>query len=293
MPRTTSPLRPDGFKLSAYAFVTFFAALCVLPFWMLVAASLTPEADLVRSGYRLIPERISFEAYRFILADSNIFAHYGVSVFITAVGTALALLTTSTLAYAIANRRNRLARPLSYFTYFPMLFSGGLVPFYILVSQWLDLKDSLWAVILPLMISPFFVFVMVSFFRNIPQELIESGRLDGANEFTIFFRLVVPISTPILATIGLFYALVYWNDWFMALLFISDESKYPLQMLLRRLISSLQTAGLYGQQVPSYQVPAYQARMAMTVLTIGPIVLAYPFVQRYFVQGLTVGSVKG
>jgi putative aldouronate transport system permease protein len=285
--------RLDWFQVLAYTVITVFALLCVLPFWLLISGSITDENELIRAGYALWPHTISFRAYQFIFSGNNqVVTSYGVSILITCVGTLLALFVTTTLAYSIANRKNRLSRPLGFFVYFPMLFSGGLVPFYLLVTQGLQLSDSLWAVILPLLVNPFFVFVMVSFFRKIPQEIVESGRIDGASEATIFFRLVVPISMPILATIGLFYALAYWNDWFMALLFLSDQSKFPLQLLLQNLIANVDASQSF-QSSPVVQVPSYQLRMALTLLTVGPIIFLYPFLQRYFVRGLTLGSAKG
>lgn len=289
---TRKPLPFDWFKILAYVLVTSFGIVCLIPFWLLIAASLTNESDLVRNGYTLIPHHLSLAAYQFLLTGSTIGQAYAASLFITVVGTVLALLVTAGLAYVIASKRDLFGRALGFFVYFPILFTGGLVPFYILVTQYLQLSDSWWAVILPLLVNPFFVFIMVSFFRQIPAELIESARIDGANEVTIFFRIVLPISTPILATIGLFYALTYWNDWFMALLFISDNTRFPLQLVLQNLISNLEAAQSL-QYVPSIAVPTYQVRMALTVITIGPIVLLYPFVQRFFVRGLTLGASKG
>lgn len=233
------------------------------------------------------------QAYQVIFAgDNQIVTSYGVSIFITVVGTALALTVSTSLAYSISNRRNRLSRPLGFFVYFTMIFSGGLVPFYLLVTQVLQLADNIWAVILPLVVQPFYIFIMVSFFRKIPQELIESSRIDGASEARIFVSVVLPISTPILATVGLFYALTYWNDWFMAMLFLSDETHFPLQLLLQNLIANLDAAQTIPREVTT-PVPGYSIRMALTLLTIGPIVFVYPFVQRYFIKGLTLGATKG
>lgn len=284
--------RIDGFQIFAYVFVGSFALICLLPFWLLIVGSVTDEGELVRNGYALWPHQFSFQAYQVLFEGPNLAMSYANSLFITLVGTALALLTTTMLAYSIANRKSgRIGRWIGLFVYLPILFNGGLVPFYLLVTQGLQLTDSLWSVILPLAVSPFFVFIMVSFFRKVPEEILESGRIDGANESTVFFRLVLPISKPILATIGLFYALVYWNDWFMALLFISDSTKAPLQLVLQNMISNV-TATQAFQFDPAVQVPSYQLRLALTVLTIGPIIFAYPFVQRYFIRGLTIGSVK-
>ena len=282
----------DWFQVVAIGGVSLFALSCLLPFWLVVASSFASEHELVQTGYTFWPTEFSVVAYQTLLSGPTLAQSYLASLFITLVGTAIALATTSGLAYVIANRSARLSRPLGLMTYIPMLFTGGLVPFYILVTQYLQLTDTWWAVILPLAVNPFFVFIMVSFFRQVPQDILESGRLDGASEFTIFVRLVLPISTPILATIGLFYALAYWNDWFMALLFISDNTKFPLQLLLQNLVANVDAAQAI-QTSATAAVPTYQLRMALTVLTIGPILLAYPFVQRFFVKGLTLGSTKG
>ena len=284
--------RFDWFKVLALVVVTLFALACLLPFWLVIAASFTDEHELLQRGYTLFPHQLSLDAYQTLLSGPTMLQSYGASLFITIVGTALALAITSGIAYVIANRLNRYSRLMGFFVYFPLLFSGGLVPFYILVTQYLQLSDTLWSVILPLLVNPFFVFIMVSYFRQVPLEIIESGRLDGASELTIFLRLVIPISKPILATIGLFYALIYWNDWFMALLFISDDSKFPLQLLLQNLVANVDASQAFQYSAAS-QVPTYQLRMALTVLTIGPIIFAYPFVQRFFVRGLTLGATKG
>lgn len=285
--------RLEWFQIFSYIVISIFSFCCLLPFWLLISGSITDEGELVRDGYAIWPYKLSLQAYQFIFSGNNqIVTSYGISIFITVVGTTLALVTTTALAYSIANRKNRLSRLLGLFVYFPMLFNGGLVPFYLLITQGLQLSDNLLAVILPLLVNPFFVFIMVSFFRKIPQELLESARLDGASEVRILVSIVLPISTPILATIGLFYALVYWNDWFMALLFLSDQSQFPLQLLLQNLIANLDMSQSL-QYNPVVQVPSYQVRMALTLLTIGPIIFVYPFVQRYFIRGLTLGSTKG
>jgi putative aldouronate transport system permease protein len=279
----------------SWGFITLFAAFCLIPFLLMVSGSLTDEQILINEGYSLLPKGLNFEAYRILLQSGALLRSYGITLFITATGTVLGLLVSASLAYSIANRRNRLRHAISFYVYFTMLFNGGMVPFYILISNWLKLSDTLAALILPLAVQPFLVFLMVSFFRTVPEELEEAGRIDGAGEVRIFVQLVLPISKPILATVGLFYALIYWNDWFMGILFLSEENKFPLQMILRRMVSNLEAA---KNLIPSgagiaLQAPTYQIRMATTLVTIGPIVLLYPVLQRYFVKGLTIGSVKG
>lgn len=284
--------RPEAFGIMAYVVVTVSAVACIVPFALMVVASLTDERELVTSGYSFFPTQFSTAAFEVLFTGGRLASSYFASVFITVVGTVLSLAITSALAWTIANQRNPLRRPLAIFVYFPMLFTGGLVPFYMLVTQYLELSDSLWAVILPLLVNPFNVLVMVSFFRQFPTEVIEAALIDGAREATIFFRLVLPLSKPVLATIGLFISLSYWNNWFMALLFISDDRKYPLQLLLQNMVASVEASQAF-QGATMTDVPGYQLRMALTLLTIGPIILVYPFLQRYFVRGLTLGAIKG
>lgn len=279
----------------ASGFCVCFGIFCLIPFLLMVSGSITSETILINEGYSLIPKQINFEAYSILFQSGTLLNSYGITIFITLIGTGLGLIISASLAYSIANKRNRLGNVISLYVYFTMLFSGGMVPFYILISNWLNLGNTITALILPLAVQPFLVFLLVSFFRTVPDELEDAGRIDGASEIRIFAQIVIPISKPILATVGLFYALIYWNDWFMGILFISDDSKFPLQMILRRMVSNIEAA---KNLIPSgagiaLSAPTYQIRMATTLVTIGPIILLYPFLQRYFVKGLTIGSVKG
>jgi len=282
--------RPEAFTIVSYVGVIAFGLTCLIPFWMVVAGSLTAESTLSQRGYSFWPDPLSFDAYATIFAGNRVWLSYGATLFITIVGTAIAVAATSGIAWVIARSLPYVSRPLAVFAYIPMLFTGGLVPMYILVTQVLQLRNSLFAVILPLVIAPFLVFVQVSFFRGTPQEILDSARIDGAGELRIFFQIVLPISKPVIAVIALFYAVTFWNEWFHALLFISETDKYPLQLVLQNLISSVANAADLGSTASA---PVYQMRLAMTVITIGPILLAYPFAQRYFVKGLTLGATKG
>lgn len=282
--------RPEAFTVVSYIGVIGFGLICLIPFWMVVAGSLTAEATLSQRGYSFWPDPLSFEAYATIFAGNRVWLAYGATLFITVVGTAIAVAATSGIAWVIARGLPYVSGSLAVFAYIPMLFTGGLVPMYILVTQVLQLRNSLFAVILPLVIAPFLIFVQVSFFRGTPQEILDSARIDGAGELRVFFQIVLPISKPVIAVIALFYAVTFWNEWFHALLFISDTNQYPLQLVLQNLISSVANAADLGSTVSA---PVYQMRLAMTVITIGPILLAYPFAQRYFVKGLTLGATKG
>lgn len=289
-PRARQRQRPETFTVASYVGVIAFAVVCVIPFWMVVAGSLTAESALSRTGYSLWPDPFSLDAYTTIFAGSRVWLSYGATIFITVVGTVIAVTATSGIAWVIARGLPLVSRPLAVFAYIPMLFTGGLVPMYILVTQVLQLRDSWFAVILPMAIAPFLVFVQVSFFRATPQEILDAARIDGAGELRIFFQVVLPLSKPVIAVIALFYAVAFWNEWFHALLFISEPAKYPLQLVLQNLITSVANAADLGTVSAA---PVYQMRLAMTVITIGPILLAYPFAQRYFVKGLTLGATKG
>ncbi|WP_345215513.1 carbohydrate ABC transporter permease [Georgenia halophila] len=289
-PRRRRRQRREPFTIASYIGVAAFGLICIVPFWMVIAGSLTAESVLAQRGYSFWPTNFSLEAYQTIFAGSRVWQSYTASIFITAVGTAIAVSATSGIAWVIARGLAWVSRPLAIFAYIPMLFTGGLVPMYILITQILELRDSWFSVIFPLVIAPFLVFVQVSFFRATPTEILDAARIDGASELRIFFQIVLPLSKPVIAVIALFYAVTFWNEWFHALLFISEPDKFPLQLVLQNLITSVANAANLGTQAAA---PVYQMRLAMTVITIGPILLAYPFAQRYFVKGLTLGASKG
>jgi len=295
----------DFHRLSPVLNVTFnliaglFSLACVFPFLFIVILSFTDEKTLARNGYSLFPEKWSLEAYKYIFkAGDQLLRSYGVTVFVTVVGTVLSLIFISLFAYAISRKSFKYRTFFSFFAFFTMLFNGGLVPTYIVTTKLLGLQNSIWALIMPLAVNAFYIMIMRTFFSTmIPDAIIESGRIDGAGEFGIFLRLVIPLALPGLATIALFSTLGYWNDWFNALLYIEDPSIVPLQSMLMRIENSMQFI-LQNSSNPSIGVGVLQSmpqdtsRMAMVVLATGPIVLAYPFFQRYFIQGLTVGAVK-
>lgn len=269
-----------------------FALACLFPFWLMVVNSFATNKSLALHGYAPWPAELTLESYRFLLQGKQMIASYGVTASVTLIGTAAGLVVSSLFAYVLAHPKNRYGGFLSFMTYVPMIFGSGLVGFYLLVVRWLHLKDTLWALVLPYVMNPFFVFIFVSFYRSLPYELNESATVDGANEWVIFFRIIRPISTPVMATIGLFYALQYWNDWWLSLLFIDNSDLYPLQLLLRQLMSQMQLTALNHGNVLTLP-PAEGVKLATVCLTIGPIIFAYPLVQKYFVKGLTLGSVKG
>ncbi|GIO88397.1 ABC transporter permease [Paenibacillus faecis] len=280
-------------------FAGIFAFLCVFPFLFVVIISFTDEGVLARDGYKLIPSQWSLEAYRYVFQTGDtLLRSYGVTIFVTVVGTMISLLFIAFYAYAISRKSFKFRNFFAFFAFFTMLFNGGLVPTYIIVTQLLHLKDTIWALILPLAVNAFYIMILRTFYStSVPDAIIESGKIDGAGEFRIFLKLVLPLSLPGLATIGLFSTLGYWNDWFNALLYIDNPNLVPLQSMLMRIETSMQFI-LQNSQNSSLSLEALRSlpqdtsRMAMVVLATGPIIFAYPFFQRYFIQGLTVGAVK-
>lgn len=280
----------------SYAFIILFAIACLIPLLLVLSSSFTSQASLNINGYRLIPSELSLDAYSLLFKSGTVGPAYGVTIFITVVGTVLSMLVTCACAYAISCKSMYYRGTVAFFIYFTMLFNGGLVPTYLWVTKYPGLSDSLWSLILPSLVNAWNLLLMRNFFNGIPDALSESARIDGANDMVILFKIILPISLPGIATVGLFYALAYWNEWYKALLYIHTEWKYPLQYLIMQIQKNIQ----YVQQnaanagvVTEGLVPAETTQMATAVVTIGPIILLYPFLQKYFVQGLTVGSVKG
>jgi len=278
-----------------YAFIGLFTVLCLAPFWLMIIGSLTKESSILRDGYQLWPQEWSLTAYQVLFASERVTRSYKVTLEVTLLGTAISMLLTSMLAYALAVRGPKYTRFIALFVVFTMLFTGGLVPWYILITRYLRLQNTIFALTLPYAISPFWMFLMRNHFRSIPESIMESAYIDGAGDLLILFRIMLPLSLPTLATIGLFYALMYWNDWYLSLMFIERRELFPLQFLLRSLVSNLMNVAisLNPKMTVMTEVPAYSVRMSTAVITIGPIVAFYPFIQKYFVKGLTVGAIKG
>ena len=283
------------FEIVMYFFVTLFSLFCFAPFWLMLINSFATESSILRNGFTFFPEQLSTFAYAFVFENTRIWSHYSVTLIVTGVGTLAAVTITTMFAYAISNKKMKHGNILSFMTYFTMLFGSGIVGFYILVVNWLKLKDNVLAMILPYLMNPFYVFVLISFFRTLPDELAEAALIDGANDAYIFFKIIVPLSAPSIATVTLFFALQYWNDFYLALLFIDDYHLYPLQMMIRTLISNLNAQQFIQGSRTLYdiQIPNHGIQLATVCMTIGPILLLYPFLQRHFVKGLTIGAVKG
>ena len=284
------------FYIICYTVVTLMALVCLVPFILLISGSFTSEQWIRFHGYALLPGEFSLEAYNIIFkTPARIIRAYGVSIMITLIGTFVGLLLTSMTAYVIARPDFKYRNKFSFFFYFTTLFNGGMVSTYIFYIQYLHLKDSYLALILPGMFNVFYLLIMRTFVKAIPHSLIESAKLDGAGEYRIFFSIILPLLKSGLATIGLFLALGYWNDWYNAMLYLNTDTKYPLQYMLYSIQQQTQALASIASQagIPVQNLPSSSLKLAMAVVATGPIVILYPFVQKYFVAGITIGAVKG
>ena len=284
------------FKAVGYPLIFLFAAVCLIPFLIVIGSSFTAESYIIRNGYSIIPKEWSIESYATIFrSPMAIIRAYGVTIFVTTAGTVLSVFLNTMAGYVLQRKDFEWRNKLSFFYFFTTLFSGGLMPWYIMCVKYLHLKDSIWAMILPGIVSVWNILLVKGFMAGIPFEMTESAKIDGAGDFSIFLRLIWPLSKPVIATIGLFTALTYWNDWYNSMLFINNDHLYSLQYQLYKLLNDArvlrQLASEAGIVVDT--VPIESMKMALTVVVTGPIVLLYPFVQRYFIKGLTLGAVKG
>lgn len=293
--QATNRIRANmGFHIFDNIFVGLFMLFAFIPFWLVVINSFASEANIALNGFQLWPDQFSLEAYDYVFKGNQVYYSYRNTLVIVAIGTPLAVIITAMYAYVLAHPKARYGRHLSFITYFTMLMGTSLVGFYILISTWMHMRNTLWALILPRLINPFYAFILVAAYRGVPYEIYDSAQLDGAGEWRIFFQIILPITIPALATVTLFFALYFWNDWWLALLFIDDYKLHPLQMMIRSLISSI-TASQYlsAENMSGVAVPTNAVKMAVVCITVGPVIVVYPFVQKYFVKGVTVGAVKG
>ncbi|GGI44119.1 sugar ABC transporter permease [Paenibacillus marchantiophytorum] len=286
------------FQTMAYAVIIVSFVVCLFPFLMIISASLTQNESIIRSGYHLIPQVFSIEGYKTVFRfPEQVLKAYGVTLFVTLVGTVTGLFFMTMAGYVLQRRDFKYRNHFSFYIYFTTLFGGGLVPWYILLANYLKLTDSYAVLILPGLMSPFLIILMRSFIKSaIPEELIESAKIDGANDFKIYYSVVLQLSMPGIATVGLFLALHYWNGWLLSSLFINDPNKYELQYYLYNVINTMRFVSQMGAGtgvVMTGEMPTESTKMAMAIVVTGPILFLYPFVQRYFVKGLTIGAVKG
>lgn len=286
-----------AFTLNLILLVLSF--LVIAPFILTLSISLSNDIDIANFGYKFIPKRIDLTAYKYVFQNpKSILDAYKITAIFSFVSMVLSTLLMAMIAYALTKKFLKGRRFMSLFIYFTMLFNGGLVPSYILITQYLHLDDTIWVYILPCLISPWYVFMMRTFFADLPGEVLESAEIDGANEFVIFFVIALPMSKAVLATIGLFVFLNQWNNWYTTMLYINDESLISLQYLLQRIMKNIELLRQYAQTSESSMVqikdlPSETAQMAMAIIVAGPALVVFPFFQKYFVKGINVGSVKG
>ncbi len=275
------------------------AAICVVPVLLVLSISFTDEAAIREYGYHLIPKAFSLDAYRFLFGEGfTILRAFGVSGIVTVVGTAIGVMLTTAMGYVLSRKNYYLKGFFTYVVFIPMIFSGGMVASFVVNINMLHLKNSMWAMILPIMVNSFNIIICRSFFRQtLPDSVIESAKIDGASQLKIYTNIVLPLSKPVVATIALFLSFTYWNDWFLASLYISDPVKKPIQTVLMTMQKNIEyiaqnpEAGVSLQQYIS-NMPKEGVRMAIAILVIIPIACAYPFFQKYFISGLTIGAVK-
>ena len=288
------------FNRVATSLLTVLVIITLLPILLIVIASFTEEQTLIRDGYTFFPKNFSLDAYYYMVKQGAVIVRaYGGSIFVTVVGTCLSVLLTTMLAYPMSRKSFKFRNALAFFVFFTMLFNGGIVPSYIMWTKFLHIKDTIWALIIPnYLVTAFNVILVKNFYQNsIPESLVEAAQIDGASEFTIFRKIMFPLAVPTVATISLFTGICYWNDWTNGLYYISDEKLYSIQLLLMKIMNNIQalrsnsTAALLG--TGTVDLPGTSIRMAMAVIGILPILLIYPFVQKYLVKGVVVGAVKG
>ncbi|WP_337103381.1 carbohydrate ABC transporter permease [Paenibacillus sp. YIM B09110] len=279
----------------SYVIVSIIAIVCVLPFIVLISGAFSSESSVMREGYWFWPREFSLEAFAYIFRyPEDVLSGYKVSIIVTGIGTVVSLFISTMAAYVLCRKELKYRNALSFFLFFTTLFSGGLAPYYIWLSRNLHLTNTYLVLILAPMFNVMYILILRSFIRgSVPEPLIESAKIDGAGDLRIFLQMVLPLTKPALASIGVFTALAYWNDWWTAMMFTNKDYLMPLQYLLYKMLSAINLSAAMAQHVSNLDTPKETFKLAMTVIATGPIVLVFPFVQKYFVSGITIGAVKG
>ncbi len=281
-----------------YIVVAVFSLACLYPFLMVIFGSFSSQSSILHNGYRLFPDAWTLGSFEALFMNSDrILRAYMVTIFVTVAGTALSLLVNSSMGFVLSRKTTKHRKLLNILILIPILFTGGMVPWYIVCVVYLDLRDTIQALILPMVANGWYILLIRNFFMSVPDDMYESAHIDGANVYTILFRIYYPLAKPVLATVGLFVSLAYWNDWWLGMMLVDKAAIKPLQLLLYSIISNIQFLKTMNNS-PEMQaiwstVPTEGLRMAMVVITIGPMIAVYPFVQKYFVKGIMVGAVKG
>ena len=296
---TKKKMSSDVRKLNiiAYTFCIAVALICLIPFLMIISGSFSSEAAITKNGFSLLPQDFSLQAYKTVFKEPIVvFRAYAVTICLTIGGTMIGLLLQTMTAYVLSRKDFEWRNKFSFFFYFTTLFNGGLVPYYVLMTRTLNLKDSYLALLLPLLFNVYNLLIMKSYITALPDSLIDAAKIDGCGEVRTLFQII----KPALATVGLFIALAYWNDWYNAMLYINTEDKYPLQYFLYQQVNNIEAykklianSAVSSAVVTAVSLPTQTLKMALTIVVTGPIILAYPMVQKYFVQGITIGAVKG
>lgn len=280
-----------------YILLTLLALICLFPIVFAFIGSLSTEAEVAKNGFSLFPEKLSLETYQYVFATQGfrLLNAYKTSLVVTIGGTLISVFVTVTYAYVITVKDFRPGKFFAFFAYFTMIFNGGMLPWYLITTKYLGLKDSYLAMILPYAMNVFNMYLMRNFIKGLPAELVESAKMDGAGHFRILLQMILPLSKAGIVTIVLFYALQYWNDFYLPLMLINDEHFYSIQYILYKMMANIQFLASNGTSSMAGHVvlPTQTIKMAITCIAIGPIMLMYPFVQKHFVKGVTVGALKG
>ena len=275
--------------------------LFILPFVLIISASFTNEQSLVAEGYKLIPSNFSTEAYKYVFRNpQQLLDSYKVTIFYSLAATFFGVIVMAMLAYPLSKPNYKYKKIVTFFIFFTMLFSGGLIPSYIWITRYLHMGNTVWVYILPNLVNAFHVIVIRTFFQGLPQSLTEAAKIDGASELRIFFNIVIPLSKPVIATISLLTLLARWNDWNTALIYIKSTNLYSLQYLLQKILREVEfvknmadSSPVAGMDLDLSNLPSVTIRFAMCMVAAGPMLVVFPFFQKYFAKGLTVGAVKG
>jgi len=288
-------------KTLAYGFIGLVALFCLVPFIMVVSGSFSSEDSVRLYGFELYPREFSLEAYNTVFQEPSVIGRaYAVTIILTVAGTCLGLFLQTMTAYVLARKDFTWRNKFSFFFYFTMLFSGGLVPYYILMTRYLGMRNNYLALLLPLVFNVYHLLIMKSYITAIPESFIHAAKIDGCGEFRTLVSIMMPMLKPAMVTIGLFIALAYWNDWYSAMLFISNEKMHPLQYFLYNKVNNieaykriLESGAAASSAAAAINMPTQTLKMALTVVVTGPIIMLFPFVQKYYVRGITIGGVKG
>lgn len=288
-------IQSKTFKIVAGVILSILAVLCVIPFLLIISGSLTSETALLVEGYGFIPAEFSWAAYEYLFADAKtILRAYGMTFLVTIVGTAIGLTCTTMLSYAISRRDLVGRNAIAFFVFFAMLFNGGIVPTYIMYVNTFHIKNTIWALIVPnYLVFGFYIIMMRTYFTTtLPEAVLESARIDGASEFRILGKIVLPMSVPIIATVGMMQAITYWNDWQNGLYYVNEKNLFTIQLILNRMLQNIEAIRTMLTDV-SIELPSISVRMGVAVLGALPILIVFPFFQKYYVKGITIGAVKG